>query len=91
MGLDGDPRPVDLVVDEVGEIVVNNVHVGAGAQASRAAPGGRTGCTGSVWAGSTWASSATDRRPDGGRRSRRSSGSGSRSTARWWSTSTGRS
>ena len=26
---------MDLVVDEVGEIVVNNVHVGAGAQASR--------------------------------------------------------
>ncbi len=27
--------PIDLIVDEVGEIVVNNVHVGAGAQASR--------------------------------------------------------
>ena len=26
---------MDLVVDEVGEIVVNNVHAGAGAQASR--------------------------------------------------------
>jgi diacylglycerol kinase (ATP) len=33
--LKGGTRPVDLVVDEVGEIVVNNVHVGAGAQASR--------------------------------------------------------
>jgi diacylglycerol kinase (ATP) len=33
--LDGEPRPVDLIVDETGEIVVNNVHVGAGAQASR--------------------------------------------------------
>jgi diacylglycerol kinase (ATP) len=33
--LTGEPRPVDLIVDEVGEIVVNNVHVGAGAQASR--------------------------------------------------------
>lgn len=31
----GEARPVDLVVDEVGQIVVNNVHVGAGAQASR--------------------------------------------------------
>jgi diacylglycerol kinase (ATP) len=31
----GVPRPMDLVVDEVGEIVVNNVHAGAGAQASR--------------------------------------------------------
>jgi diacylglycerol kinase (ATP) len=33
--VDGRPRPMDLVVDEVGEIVVNNVHAGAGAQASR--------------------------------------------------------
>jgi len=33
--LAGEPRPVDLIVDETGEIVVNNVHVGAGAQASR--------------------------------------------------------
>jgi diacylglycerol kinase (ATP) len=33
--LDSRPRAVDLLVDEVGEIVVNNVHVGAGAQASR--------------------------------------------------------
>jgi diacylglycerol kinase (ATP) len=29
------PRKMDLIVDEVGEIVVNNVHVGAGANASR--------------------------------------------------------
>ncbi|MBB3045266.1 diacylglycerol/lipid kinase family protein [Nocardioides soli] len=33
--LAGAPRPMDLVVDEVGEVVVNNVHVGAGAEASR--------------------------------------------------------
>jgi len=33
--LNGEPRPVDLIVDELGEIVVNNVHVGASAQASR--------------------------------------------------------
>jgi len=33
--LAGRGRPTDLIVDEVGEIVVNNVHVGAGAQASR--------------------------------------------------------
>lgn len=33
--LTGTPRPVDLVVDEVGGVVVNNVHVGAGAEASR--------------------------------------------------------
>ncbi len=32
---EGTPRPMDLIVDEVGEIVVNNVHAGAGAQASR--------------------------------------------------------
>ena len=33
--VDGEVRPMDLIVDELGEIVVNNVHVGAGAQASR--------------------------------------------------------
>lgn len=33
--LHGEPRPVDLIVDETGEIVVNSVHVGASAQASR--------------------------------------------------------
>jgi len=33
--LDGKPREMDLIVDEVGEIVVNSVHVGAGANASR--------------------------------------------------------
>ena len=33
--VDGEVRPVDLLVDERGGIVVNNVHVGAGAQASR--------------------------------------------------------
>jgi diacylglycerol kinase (ATP) len=33
--VDGSPRPMDLIVDEVGEIVVNNVHAGAGAQAGR--------------------------------------------------------
>ena len=33
--LTGEPRKVDLIVDETGNIVVNNVHVGVGAQASR--------------------------------------------------------
>ncbi|HEX6516636.1 MAG TPA: diacylglycerol kinase family protein [Nocardioidaceae bacterium] len=33
--LKGDVRPVDLIVDCVGEVVVNNVHIGVGAQASR--------------------------------------------------------
>ena len=33
--VDGVPRPMDLVVDELGEVVVNNVHAGAGAQAGR--------------------------------------------------------
>jgi YegS/Rv2252/BmrU family lipid kinase len=33
--LSGEVRRTDLVVDELGEVVVNNVHVGAGAQASR--------------------------------------------------------
>lgn len=31
----GSPRPMDLIVDEVGTVVVNSVHVGAGANASR--------------------------------------------------------
>ena len=31
----GSPTPMDLLIDEVGEIVVNHVHVGAGAAASR--------------------------------------------------------
>lgn len=35
--LDGTPQPMDLIVDEVGQVVVNGVHVGAGAQASRRA------------------------------------------------------
>ena len=35
--LEGTPVPMDLVVDEVGQVVVNSVHVGAGAEASRAA------------------------------------------------------
>jgi YegS/Rv2252/BmrU family lipid kinase len=33
--VEGEVRPVDLVVDELGGVVVNHVHVGAGAQASR--------------------------------------------------------
>lgn len=35
--LDGSPRPVDLLLDDSGAVVVNNVHVGAGAEAARAA------------------------------------------------------
>ena len=33
--VEGEGRETDLIVDEVGEIVVNNVHLGAGAEASR--------------------------------------------------------
>ncbi|HET9499885.1 MAG TPA: YegS/Rv2252/BmrU family lipid kinase [Marmoricola sp.] len=33
--LAGEPRPMDLIVDELGGVVVNNVHAGASAQASR--------------------------------------------------------
>jgi diacylglycerol kinase (ATP) len=33
--LEGEPSKMDLVVDELGEVVVNGVHVGAGANASR--------------------------------------------------------
>lgn len=35
--VEGEVRPVDLIVDEVGNVVVNNVHIGVGAQASRKA------------------------------------------------------
>lgn len=35
IALDGDPRSVDLFVDDEGGVVVNNVHAGASAQASR--------------------------------------------------------
>jgi diacylglycerol kinase (ATP) len=35
--VEGETRPVDLIVDCVGNVVVNNVHVGLGAQASRKA------------------------------------------------------
>jgi YegS/Rv2252/BmrU family lipid kinase len=35
----GEVRRMDLIVDELGEVVVNNVHVGAGAAASRRAVG----------------------------------------------------
>ncbi len=35
VALEGTPRPMDLIVDEIGTIVVNSVHVGAGAAASR--------------------------------------------------------
>jgi len=37
VALFGDVRPLDLLVDELGEVVVNNVHAGATAQASRRA------------------------------------------------------
>lgn len=33
--LTAEPRPMDLIVDELGEVVVNGVHAGAGALASR--------------------------------------------------------
>ena len=33
--LDGSPRRMDLIIDELGEVVVNSVHAGASAQASR--------------------------------------------------------
>ncbi len=35
--LDSQPRPVDLVIDDQGNVVVNSVHVGASAHASRKA------------------------------------------------------
>ncbi len=35
--LDGSPTPVDLFLDDAGGVVVNNAHVGAGAEAAKAA------------------------------------------------------
>jgi diacylglycerol kinase (ATP) len=35
--IDGEVRRMDVLLDEVGQVVVNNVHAGAGAQASRRA------------------------------------------------------
>jgi len=35
----GEARPMDLIVDELGDVVVNNVHVGAGAAASKRGAG----------------------------------------------------
>ena len=60
----GRSRPVDLIVDDAGGIVVNNVHVGAGAQASRKSHRWkeRLGAIG-VGHGSTWAASATRSAP----------------------------
>jgi diacylglycerol kinase (ATP) len=37
--LSGEVRRLDLIVDELGEVVVNNVHVGVGAEASRRGAG----------------------------------------------------
>ena len=37
--VEGEPKHMDLVVDEVGEIVVNSVHVGVGAEAARRGAG----------------------------------------------------
>ena len=51
------PRPVDLIVDCLGEVVVNNVHVGVGAQASRhAALKNRKRCSAGLSA-TSWARS----------------------------------
>ena len=57
--LAGEVRPMDLIVDELGEIVVNNVHVGAGAQASRRGARWKERLGSSASARSTSASSAT--------------------------------
>ncbi|MDT0203072.1 diacylglycerol kinase family protein [Nocardioides sp. AE5] len=37
--VEGTPTPTDLLIDEVGDVVVNNVHVGASAQAGRLGAG----------------------------------------------------
>ena len=81
--VEGEVRPVDLIVDELGEVVVNHVHVGAGAQASRrgARWKERLGKVGYRQAQPRQAR-LPDRRRAVRRSSRRTSGCGSRWTAR---------
>ena len=80
--VEGEVRPVDLVVDELGGIVVNHVHVGAGAQASRRGARWKERLGKVGYSSSTSASSATRSAPRCPRSSRRTSGCGSRWTAR---------
>ena len=89
--LDGEPRPVDLIVDEIGEVVVNNVHVGAGAQASRHGPQVEDAARRHRRRqGQPRQARLPDRRPARRRQPAESSGCASRSTARSSTTSTGR-
>ena len=79
----GNVRPVDLIVDCLGEVVVNNVHIGVGAPASHNAAQPEEG----RWAGSATSLGA----PQGRGATRRSSGCASRSTTTWSRTSPTRS
>ena len=89
--LDGEPRPVDLLIDELGEIVVNNVHVG------RRRPGQPEGPPleaaprlHRLRQGEPGQARLPDRRPCWPPSTRRRSGCGSRSTTRSSTTSTPR-
>ena len=62
--VEGAVRPMDLLIDEVGQIVVNQVHLGAGAEAGRrGAHRGRSGSARSASDRSTSAGSATRSAP----------------------------
>ena len=84
-------RPMDLIVDEVGEVVVNSVHVGAGAKASRrGAPLEGAARLDRGRQGQPRQAGLPDRAAADRLSTRRSSGCGSRSTARSSTTSTSR-
>ena len=89
--LAGEARPVDLIVDETGSIVVNNVHVGVGAQASRkGAQVEGPPRLGRGRQGQPRQARLPHRRPARPRSTRRAGACASRSTARSSTTSTDR-
>ena len=84
------PRPVDMLIDELGGVVVNSVHAGAGRDGRKEAAAGSTGSAPSGSAGSTWAGSATRSVRCAPPSRRRRCGCTSSSTARWSTTWTSR-
>ena len=81
--LEGEVRRVDLILDDTGQVVVNNVHVGAGAQASRRGARWKERL-GSIGVGQAQPGPhrLPDRRRPGGVQAAASSTCASRSTAR---------
>ena len=89
--VEGAVRPMDLLIDEVGQIVVNQVHLGAGAEAGRrGAPWKERLGTIGVGTGQPRPARLPDRRRCCPRSTRPCCGSGWRSTGRSSATSTTR-